>query len=264
MSIHVSSLVWRTELGGVTIKSVAKKLADHASDDGTGIHPSIARIARETELSERSVQRSIKELLEIGLLVVEQWRANGGSGPNTTTVYSIDMEVLRRLNAETEVRWKEAGNDRGAKLAPRSDARGAPVTPLGVTNATGWGDTVAPKPSSEPSGNHQPARAGGADDGSLNFDLEEEQRSQPLSQNKRTAEDAIDELADIAPGWDPQQLIKDYRAWPPSKKGSERVPTFSEVGGRMDPELFTRSASFRRRGPPTAQGEVRQGLPRLA
>ncbi|PZO50737.1 MAG: hypothetical protein DCF15_15585 [Phormidesmis priestleyi] len=45
-------------------------LADHAYEDGTGIRPSIKRIAWKTGYSERSVQSIMSQLRELGLLVV--------------------------------------------------------------------------------------------------------------------------------------------------------------------------------------------------
>jgi hypothetical protein len=102
MSIHVASIVWRTELRSKSLKAVAMKLADCASDDGRNIWQSVARIARETELSERTVQYKLRALLELKLLIRV---ASGGAGPRDTAKYCFNMALLTSLNAETEAKW---------------------------------------------------------------------------------------------------------------------------------------------------------------
>ena len=115
MSIHLASMVWKTELGSANVKAVAMKLADCANDDGRNIWPSVATIARETELSIRTVQMMLRKLEGMGILKVAE---RGGSCPGHTTVYEIDLTVLAALRAETAARWKAADVAMGAKSAP--------------------------------------------------------------------------------------------------------------------------------------------------
>jgi AraC-like DNA-binding protein len=94
MSVHVSSLVYSRLFGGASIKLVALKLADHANDDGGSIYPSIARVAAECELSERQVQRILRDMVSRGLLRVDG-DAKGGRGHPTR--YSFHMVSLSAL-----------------------------------------------------------------------------------------------------------------------------------------------------------------------
>lgn len=69
MSNHVASLVRRHSVGlGFTAKAVLLLMADFASDDGSGVWASKARMARELETTERTIQRTIKTLIEAGIL----------------------------------------------------------------------------------------------------------------------------------------------------------------------------------------------------
>jgi hypothetical protein len=50
-------------------RAVAIALADHGNDDGSSIFPSLGLVAWKVELSERQVQRILRKLEQIGLLV---------------------------------------------------------------------------------------------------------------------------------------------------------------------------------------------------
>src|SRR5690606_5683874 len=78
MSVFVSSWVWKQKMKP-TNKLVLLKLADHARDDGTKVFPSVATIATHTGMSERQVQRILKELVEDGVLTIVA-HENGGRG----------------------------------------------------------------------------------------------------------------------------------------------------------------------------------------
>lgn len=59
-------------------KTVYMYLKDRCNRDGQ-CYPSIGTIARELQLSRRTVERAIADLVQAGLLVKEQrWRENGG------------------------------------------------------------------------------------------------------------------------------------------------------------------------------------------
>ncbi len=70
MSVHISSAVWANEQIRGTAKLVLLKLADCADDDGRNAYPSVARIARECGIGERSVQRILGRLIDDGYLSV--------------------------------------------------------------------------------------------------------------------------------------------------------------------------------------------------
>lgn len=158
MSIHLASTVWKTELGGHAVKAVAMKLADCADDDGTSIWPSVFRIARETETSERTVQMALKTLVkDIKLIVVVE---KGGKGPGSPTSYRMDLTVLARLRAETQARWdKEDAERKGAKSAPFKKADKGAKSALKGAKIAAKGAAPADNPSLpviDPSNNNAP------------------------------------------------------------------------------------------------------------
>lgn len=67
MSIQFSTAVWSAKIGDPVAKMVLLKLADNANDSGK-CWPTVARIADETELSERTVQGKISTLESLGLI----------------------------------------------------------------------------------------------------------------------------------------------------------------------------------------------------
>ncbi|MDW9588679.1 helix-turn-helix domain-containing protein [Sinorhizobium meliloti] len=124
MSIAIMSQLFKAHLGSTNRKMLAVRLADFADDDGKGIWPTVGRLARETELSERTVQRILSEFVDEGLLIV---RRKGGWKPGEGTRYDFNMSALVRLQA--------------AKVASEGchgDTRDT-VTPM--TAETGTGDT---------------------------------------------------------------------------------------------------------------------------
>lgn len=96
MSIAIMSRLFKMHIGSCSRKLLAIRLADFADDEGRGIWPTVARLARETEMSERSIQRTLKEFVDEGLLVV----VTSASGrPGQATRYDFDMDVLAQLEA---------------------------------------------------------------------------------------------------------------------------------------------------------------------
>lgn len=96
MSIAIMSQLFKAHLGSTNRKMLAVRLADFADDDGKGIWPTVGRLARETELSERTVQRILSEFVDEGLLIV---RRKGGWKPGEGTRYDFNMSALGRLQA---------------------------------------------------------------------------------------------------------------------------------------------------------------------
>ncbi len=94
MSNYVSSLVQRRIIGSSTLKSILIYLADRASDDGSGIWVSKANISNDTEFSKRTVQASIKKLVDQGIL----YEAGIKKHQNGHTVdYSINLGIVKGL-----------------------------------------------------------------------------------------------------------------------------------------------------------------------
>lgn len=96
MSIAVMSRLFKAQLGSPSRKMLAIRLADFADDDGRGIWPTVGRLALETELSERTVQRLLRDFVDEGLLIVI---AEGGGRPGQATRYDFDMRALDNLQA---------------------------------------------------------------------------------------------------------------------------------------------------------------------
>lgn len=97
-------------------------IADCCKDDGSGAWPTIDTIAERAGISERTAQYSIRRLVALGELIIDE-----GAGPKGAHLYSVVMDQMG-------VRKQQ-----GAESA-------------GVQNTTeGGAITVAPDPSSDPS-----------------------------------------------------------------------------------------------------------------
>ena len=81
------SLVWEHYPAGGGELLTALAYADHAHDDGTGIRPSVAYVARKTRQSERTVQRYLAQMREIGWLLTVR---NSDGGRGYATEYRIN------------------------------------------------------------------------------------------------------------------------------------------------------------------------------
>ena len=88
MSVKASGRVWELDLTH-TQRLVLLAMVDHADHEGCNIFPSIGLIAWKTSYSPRQVQRTIKELVDAGLLIVE----DEGGGRGAATLYRFDMTV---------------------------------------------------------------------------------------------------------------------------------------------------------------------------
>jgi len=94
MSVRIMSMVFESRGPESTEKLVLLALADHANDDGLSIYPSVERVANKTALSERTVQLTIKKLVEETHLL-QLVRAGGGR--YTTNEYRILVKNLQSL-----------------------------------------------------------------------------------------------------------------------------------------------------------------------
>ena len=88
MSGLIVGLVLRTPITdkfSSDAKFIATVYADHAWEDGTHAYPAVVTVATITGLSERTVQRYLRTLEEIGMLV------NNGKGPRGTNRYDFPL-----------------------------------------------------------------------------------------------------------------------------------------------------------------------------
>lgn len=131
MSGLVVGLVLRAPITSVftsDAKFIATVYADHAWEDGTHAHPAVDTVATITGLSVRTVQRYLRILETIGMLIPS------GKGPRGTNQYSFPLVE----HEDGSVRLKVA---RGDTVTPRQ-----PVTGDTESGDTESGDTaVSPK-----------------------------------------------------------------------------------------------------------------------
>ncbi|WP_159108091.1 helix-turn-helix domain-containing protein [Novosphingobium sp. MBES04] len=94
MSNHLTSEVYKRQVGNIARKAVMVLMADKASDDGSGIWASKQRMADEIGASKQTVISTIRALIEDGLLLEHGQRrcANG-----YTVEYAINVRALRAL-----------------------------------------------------------------------------------------------------------------------------------------------------------------------
>ena len=130
MSVKIMGMVFDLEMDPER-KFVLLAYADHADHDGGSIFPAVARIAKKTGYSERTVQRSTRTLEEEGYLVAD------GSGPHGTNKWCIPI-------SGGEIRPTPRGDSPTPLSAGLDDARVAP----GVTKGAVGGDiAMAPESS---------------------------------------------------------------------------------------------------------------------
>jgi hypothetical protein len=212
MSVHVSSLVYRARLGSAARKAVALKLADCAHDDGSNVYPSIARIANEAEVSDRTVQRVLKSFVKEGLLVIVE---RGGKGPRDTTEYRFALDQLVALAPVSNPLNK------GDKLTP--------INPKRVTGCRDKGDTVSSKGdrvSPDPSRTIiEPSISARERVGSSKSDLDD-RKAKPAELPRFVSEDALDKVRSLAPGWDRQFLLRKFIDWDGSRKARDLDAAF--------------------------------------
>jgi hypothetical protein len=133
MSIRLMSLVFESNIEP-NDKLVLLAMADYAADNGTQIFPSIETLVHKTSLSERTVQRSLRDLEAQELIVVV---ANAGGGRGKATNYMINVDKLK-----------------GVSRAP-FEIKGVNIAEKGVTQ-TLKGVTQTPEPSLSIKNHHLP------------------------------------------------------------------------------------------------------------
>lgn len=102
MSIEVMQLVWNSKFPCAQTKMIALKMADCSNDEGAQIFPSIATVVMKTECSRSTVHKYLKQLDEVGLLVVAERETGGHKTYGSRRQFNMDM--LRSLGArETEL-----------------------------------------------------------------------------------------------------------------------------------------------------------------
>jgi hypothetical protein len=264
MSIKVMSMVFDRYPSGGMERLLALAMADHASDDGRRIWPSVDELARKTMQSRSSVQRQIRRMVAIGWLI--QVKSATGR-PGVTNEYRICPE------------WIEGGEvpapETGVNLTPLDDSpptevihtgvnltsvknpeRGVATAARGVTRDERGVTAMTPE-SSEPSMNQSPLPPGG---GTTGFD--ELFSIYPNQDNRMKAERRY---ARLAPTAAQQQTM---RSAIEAQRLSKR---WTKDGGEFVPEFSTWLRNERWRDVPRAPGasagpwhETRSGIDAMA
>jgi hypothetical protein len=115
VSLEAITWAYRTTVGSSAQKAVLLVLANYA-DERDSAYPGIVRIAKMTQLSERTVQRAVAELEELQVIRVERT-------VNSVNRYHLDLS------------WKQRGGD---TMTPGG---GDTVSPGGVTVASDTQET---------------------------------------------------------------------------------------------------------------------------
>lgn len=87
MSAQAQGWAWKVRTGNPTLKAVLVAVANYADENGL-CWPSQARLARDTELSERTIARSLASLEEAG--VIERTRRSDEDGYRTSDMIRLN------------------------------------------------------------------------------------------------------------------------------------------------------------------------------
>lgn len=124
MSIRVTSAVWEQSQAEGTTLLILLALADNADNKSAIAWPSVGDLARRSRVDERTVQRHLRKLEELG--EVEVVRKGGRiDGEYRATVYRVVVQGRQAATADDE--------GRGGNLSPLDVGRGDKPGHSGVT-----------------------------------------------------------------------------------------------------------------------------------
>lgn len=131
MSIKVMNAVFDRYPNGGGEMLLALALADHASDDGTRVFPSIKGLAEKTRQSERSVQYQLRRMQEAGWLILVN-AGNGGRGMHSEYRISLEWikgeEIAPLKNGATDDQKGANDDAKGCKTEQERVQRVAPTS----------------------------------------------------------------------------------------------------------------------------------------
>ena len=145
MSVKMMTMVFDRYPNGGGEMLLALSLADHASDDGSRVYPSVKSLALKTRQAERSVQYQLRRMEEAMWLLLEN---SGNGGRNQHRMYCINPE------------WIKGADFASLKKGATDDIKGAIHNTKGATDDAKGCKAFAPaynhqEPSVEPSENHK-------------------------------------------------------------------------------------------------------------
>jgi hypothetical protein len=136
MSVKVMTAVFERYPNGGGEMLLALALADHASDDGTRVFPSVKALSEKTRQSERTVQYQLRRMEEMGWLILV---GAGNGGRSMSREYRISLDWIK--GAEIAPFQKGANGDiKGAT----DDTKGATTGIKGCNLAQERVQPVAP------------------------------------------------------------------------------------------------------------------------
>jgi DNA-binding MarR family transcriptional regulator len=128
--VSIQAMAWAIEQQEVTdpvTQLVLLCLANYAGAMGQNAYPGIARLARDTRLSERAVQKHLRKLEQMSIITTS------GIAPSRADKRPRNYQILM--------------SSRGAPNAPRLSATGCTKRPDGVNVVQERGERGAPNPS---------------------------------------------------------------------------------------------------------------------
>jgi Helix-turn-helix domain len=106
LSVQAISWVLDYSRAKLADRLVLISIANHARKDGTGAWPSIQGIAEEAHVSRRQAQRSVRALIELGELAIEE-----GAGRRGTHVYRLPQMSPGQIVAPRHLVPERATNE---------------------------------------------------------------------------------------------------------------------------------------------------------
>ncbi|MGE8627693.1 helix-turn-helix domain-containing protein [Achromobacter denitrificans] len=131
MSVKVMGMVFERYPNGGGEMILALALADHSSDQGTGIYPSIASLAEKTRQSVRAVQYQLRGMEKAGWLILVN---AGNGGRNQRREYRISEAWIKGADFAS-LKPADPELENGADFAPPEAAeKGANHDTKGATD----------------------------------------------------------------------------------------------------------------------------------
>jgi hypothetical protein len=118
MSVKVMGMVFERYPNGGGEMILALALADHSSDQGTGIYPSIASLAEKTRQSVRAVQYQLRGMEKAGWLILVN---AGNGGRNQRREYRISEAWIKGADFAS-LKPADPDQENGADFAPFEEA----------------------------------------------------------------------------------------------------------------------------------------------
>jgi hypothetical protein len=132
-------LILKSSRSRGTTRLVAVAIGDSCKDDGTGAWPAMHTIAARAGASERTAQRSVGELVQLGELVIDK-----NAGPKRSNLYTIRVGRLLANVVEDEAEAARLAAEKLAGVPKRRGDKSTRVTELHHVRKGGEGCQSVP------------------------------------------------------------------------------------------------------------------------